>query len=204
MQQQKIAHTDHSVIEEIRNRWSPRAFSSKSVEEDKLLKVLEAARWAPSSRNEQPWRFIIARKGEEHYERLFAALNEHNQEWAHTAPVLGASIAVIHHDYKNRENLYRQHDLGLAMGNFLAQATHEGLAVHQMAGIKPEVVVENFDIDKEKFEVVAMFAFGYQDENRLEELDDKYREAEYKTRSRKDLSELIFGANWGKNPDWLK
>lgn len=200
----KSALSDHPIIPEIANRWSPRAFNKKMVEQEKLLRLLEALRWGASSRNEQPWRMIIARQGEPHYDKLFEALDDGNKEWAFTAPVLGATLAARHFARNGRENNLHRHDLGLAMGGLLAQATHEGLHVHQMAGFDPEVVYRNFEVDKSAYDAVAMFVIGYQDEQRLDELPEKHREPELKPRTRKALKELVFGNTFGENPDWIK
>ncbi len=203
MIKEKIAPTDHPIMQEISHRWSPRAFSEKSVEENKLLSLLEAVRWAPSNRNEQPWHFIIARKGDVHYSKLFEGLNEWNSKWAFTAPVLIAVMAKRNFDYKNQSNNHSWYDVGLAIGNLLIQATHIGLSAHQMAGIYPEKIVKNFSIRSSKYDVVSVIALGYQDEYRLVELVNSYRESEYKARERKALKEFVFGEDFGKNPDWL-
>ncbi len=200
---EKKAQADFKLMPEIADRWSPRAFADKPVENKKLLRVLEAARWAPSSRNEQPWRFIIAQKGDAHYDRLFEGLDEGNRKWAWTAPVIAATLGKRKFDYKDRENHFHMHDLGLAMGNLLAQATHEGLYVHQMAGIIPENIISNFNINESEYGVSAMFVMGYQDEARLDELDEKYSQSERRTRQRKSLKEIVFGARFGESPDWL-
>lgn len=201
---EKPATTDHEILPEISNRWSPRAFSEKMVETEKLLKLLEAARWAPSSSNEQPWRFIIARKGDSYYDKLFEGLNESNQKWAWTAPVIGVTLGKKTFTGKDRENKYRLHDTGLAMGNLLAQATHEGLFVHQMAGIVPENIIRNFEIDENEYQLAAMFVIGYQDENRLSEMEERYSASERKQRERKSMKELVFGGKFGINPEWIK
>lgn len=200
----KAGKTDFELIPEIAGRWSPRAFGEQAVETEKLKRVLEAARWAPSSRNEQPWRFIIARKGDEHYQKLFEGLNEFNQKWAWTAPVLGATLSSKHFARNSRPNSHNFHDVGLAMGNLLAQATHEGLHLHQLAGIVHENITENFRVNPNEYDVVTMFVMGYQDESRLAELDEKYQKSEKAERNRKDLTELVFGKEFGTNPDWLK
>ena len=203
MIKEKIAQTHQTVMEEVTNRWSPRGFADREVEEDKLIRVFEAARWAPSSRNEQPWRFIVARKGDEHYERLFNGLDEGNKSWAWTAPVVCASIAKLKFNYKGYPNNHALHDLGLAMGGLLAQATHEGLHVHQMAGIQPEVVLEEFGINSEDYKVVTMFVIGYQDESRLSEISEKDQKSEYEVRKRRPLSETVSGARWGEAAAWV-
>lgn len=199
----KQAQTKANLIDEIADRWSPRAFSDKPVNKDVLVRLFEAARWAPSSSNGQPWHFIVAAKGEAHYDKLFEGVNEGNQKWAWTAPVLGVSVAQRRFEYKNRENRHYMHDVGMAMGNLLAQATSEGLYVHQMGGIVLEAIYANFGIDEEKYEVVAMFVIGYQDENRLDEIDEQFRESELKPRDRKPLSDFLYGESFGKNPDWI-
>jgi len=191
MIQEKIAQTGYPVMEEIAHRWSPRAFSEKPVDKQKLMSMLEAARWAPSSRNEQPWRFIIAHKKDSHYSKLFEALNEWNAKWAYTAPLLLAVLAKKNFDYKNRPNNHAWYDTGAAVANLLAQATHLGLSAHQMAGIHPNKVYTNFDIDESGYDVICIIAIGYQDESRLEELEEEYRESEYKKRERKSLEDLI-------------
>ncbi len=198
MIEEKIAPANHPIMAEIKNRWSPRAFAEKPVEKEKLLRIFEAARWAPSSSNGQGWRWIIAQKGDAHYDKLFEGMVEGNQGWAKTAPVLGCTFARKTFEGKDRDYKHSWHDLGLAMGNFLAQATHEGLHVHQMAGIKPETIIENFDVDTKNFDVVAMFTVGYQDEDRLSEIPEKHHESEKKPRERKPLEELVFGEKFGE------
>ncbi|AEV31809.1 nitroreductase [Owenweeksia hongkongensis DSM 17368] len=198
----KDAETKHRILPEITKRWSPRAFSEIKVEQEKLLRAFEAARWAPSSRNEQPWRFIVAQKGEEHYDKLFDCLDEGNKKWAYTAPVLAACLAKTNFDYKNKPNAHHAHDLGLAMGGLLAQATTDGLYVHQMAGIIPENILKNFNVDGEKFVPMTMFVMGYRDEHRLKELSENDQKSEHEPRKRKELSELISGSNFGEAPAW--
>ncbi len=203
MIKEKIASTIHPVIKEISHRWSPRAFSDKPVEQEQLLSVLEAARWAASSRNEQPWRFIVARKGDAHYSNLFKGLNEWNAQWAFTAPVL--IVVLAKKEFKpNRPNQHSWHDTGLAVGNLLVQATHLGISAHQMGGIHPEIITANFHINPNEYDVISVIALGYQDEKRLAELNESYRELEYKPRERKPLNEIVFGSKMGKAPVWLK
>ncbi len=204
MMEQKKADTQYEVLPEIKNRWSPRAFGERAVEEEKLLALLEAARWAASSNNEQPWRFFIARKGEEAYELLFKGLNQWNQKWAWTAPVLGVSLAKKHFTKSGKENRHAWHDVGLAMGNLSAQATATGLHLHQMAGIEQAYLHEALHIPEDQFDVVSMFALGYQDETRLKELDERYQEAEHSARKRKHMEELIFDNRFGSTPSWIE
>lgn len=204
MIESKKAHTLDGIIPEVKLRWSPRGFGKKIPDDETLLRILEAARWAPSSRNEQPWRFIVARKTDPHYEMVFNALDEFNQQWAWTAPVLMVVLGKKRHDYKQRSNIYHLHDVGLAMGNLLAQATAEGLSAHQMAGISKEAILQSFGLDEEDLTVISITALGYQDETRLTELAEKYQESEYKARERRNLNELVFGSIVDGRPDWIK
>lgn len=199
----KEANSKHRILPEIAKRWSPRAFSDMKVEQEKLLRAFEAARWAPSSRNEQPWRFIVAQKGDAHYDKLFDCLDEGNKKWAFTAPVLGACLAKKVFDYKDKPNKHHAHDLGLAMGSLLAQATSDGLYVHQMGGVLPENILKNFNVDGEKYIPMTMFVIGYRDEHRLKELPENDQKSEHEPRKRKVLSELISGDNFGEAPEWV-
>jgi len=200
----KDAQTGSNLLPSIAERWSPRSFGEKEVEDEKLLRIFEAARWAASSRNEQPWHFIVAQKGDEHYEKLFNGLDDGNKKWAWTAPVIVACLSKLKFDYKGYPNAHHAHDLGLAMGNLLAQATHEGLHIHQMAGIKPEVIINNFSIDAEKYKVVTMFVMGYADESRLMVLPEDVQKSETQERKRKPLHEIVSGGSLGKPPGWIK
>lgn len=130
----KPAETQYPIHELIRDRWSPRAFSDRPVEKETLLSLLEAARWAASASNRQPWSFIVATKDNPtEYERLLGILVENNQRWAKDAPVLILAVAKVIND-DGKENRYAFHDVGLALGNLSLQATALGLSVHQAAG----------------------------------------------------------------------
>lgn len=190
----KIATPDHDVLDLIKERWSPRAFADRSVSDETLLQLLEAARWAPSSYNEQPWRFIVAKREQtDAFDRLLNCLNEKNQQWARHAPVLMLTIAKQHFSRNNKLNAHAWHDVGLAMGQLAIQATALDLHVHQMAGILSEKARETYKIPDE-FEVVAGVAIGYYGEP----------EGELKPRSRRPLEELVFGDVWGKSTEVLR
>src|SRR5256884_3406610 len=120
------------------------------VEPEKLRSLFEAARWAPSSFNEQPWSFIVATKQKlEQHARLLSCLVEKNQQWAHLAPVLMVSVAKLKFAKTGEPNRHAFHDVGLAMGNMLVQATAMDLFVHQMAGFSPERVREIYAVPAE-------------------------------------------------------
>ncbi|MGH9331045.1 MAG: nitroreductase family protein, partial [Vicinamibacterales bacterium] len=132
----KPAATDYPILDVIRERWSPRAFDDRPVDRADLLSLLEAARWAPSSFNEQPWRFVIAERHSDPaaFERVIGSLVESNQVWARLAPIVGYSVASMTWAKTGRPNRHAWHDVGLSMSRLLIEATSRGLFVHQMAG----------------------------------------------------------------------
>jgi nitroreductase len=190
----KGAVTDYPLHELVRNRWSPRSFSAHSVPAEKLGSLLEAARWAASSRNEQPWRFIVVTQEDpEAFERGFSCLMEGNQKWNHNVPVLLFGVAKRHWSHNGNPNAYAWYDLGQAVANLALQAVAEGLAVHQMGGFHKDQVRELFAIP-EDYEPVVAIAVGYRGE--LADLPEDQRQRETAPRSRKPLSELVFEGRW--------
>ena len=186
---EKTADNNHPIHEILKRRWSPRAFSDRPVEMDKILSILEAARWAPSSYNEQPWSFIVARKeDEEGYNKLLNCLLEGNRKWAKAAPVLILSVAKLNFDQSGEPNRHAFHDVGLAVANLVTQAVHLDLHVHQMAGIDLEKTIKTFNIPN-THEPVAAIALGYYGE--LDQLDEDLTERELSDRNRKPLSEFV-------------
>lgn len=192
---EKPAETNYPIHDLLARRWSPRAFDERPIEPDKLRSLLEAARWAPSSNNEQPWRFVAATK--EHkadWERLFNCLLEGNRKWAHRAPVLLLSVASLNFEEGGKPNRHAFHDTGMAVENLVLQATALGLMAHQMAG---------FDVEKARFDLnipsgcepVAMIALGYPGDPAV--LPDYLRERELKPRSREPVSTWTFSGRWG-------
>src|SRR6056297_1732879 len=134
----KHADTNYPIHNLIQQRWSPRSFSDEPVEGELLNQLFEAARWAPSSYNEQPWRFIVARKeDQEAYKQLASVMNEFNQSWATDAPVLVLALTKTTFDLDGRDNPHAGHDLGQAIAHLTFEATKNDLYVHQMAGILP-------------------------------------------------------------------
>lgn len=156
----KPAKTEASLIDPIKDRWSPRAFSNEPISNETLLNLLEAVRWAPSSMNEQPWRLIYARKGEAAHEQIVEALMPGNQTWAKAAPLLLVTIVKTTFDRNGALNRTAQHDLGLAIGNMTIQGTAEGIGFHQMGGVNLDQLSEAFSIPK-GFEPVTVIAAGY-------------------------------------------
>jgi Nitroreductase len=175
-------------------RKSTRAFSERIIEPEKLRSVLEAARWAPSSSNMQPWRFIVAVKDRpDDYERMVNLLFEGNRVWAENAPVLILSVAQATDNASQRTNKFAYHDVGMATENLAIQATSLGLAAHPMGGFYADRARATFNIPNE-YEPVAIIALGY--EGAAEFLPQPLIERELAPRVRKPLSEFVFGNIW--------
>jgi nitroreductase len=190
----KTAPVDHEVQDLIRTRWSPRAFADRSVDEGTVRQLFEAARWAASCFNEQPWRFMVARReSESNFNRLLDCLVAKNQTWAKHAPVLMLSVASFDFAHNGKPNRHAWHDVGQAAAQLALQATSMGLAVHQMAGFDQGRARRVFEIP-ERYEPVAATAVGYPGEP--ESLPDDLRQAELSTRACKPQSEFAFVGTW--------
>ncbi len=193
---QKPADTDHPIHDLLARRWSPRSFSDRAVEPEKVKRIFEAARWAASSYNEQPWRFIVAAKDEPGaFGKILSCLVEQNRAWAKDAPFLGITVAKETFTKNGKPNRVCEHDVGLAMGNLTIEAMALDLYVHQMAGLEPEKARETFDIP-DGFHAFTAFAVGYMGEP--EGLDaDWMRDAEKAPRERMPLEAFIFTNTFG-------
>jgi len=192
---EKLAANEHPIHDLLRRRWSPRAFADRPVEPAKLLSLLEAARWAPSSYNEQPWAFVVATKEQpEEFAKVLGCLVEFNQAWAKAAPVLLLTVARLAFERNQQPNRHAYHDVGLAIANLTVQATAEGLAVHQMAGILPDEIRAAFRVP-EGWDPVSGVAIGYPGDPAT--LTDELRRRELAPPSRKPLSAFIFSGAWG-------
>lgn len=180
-----------NLIQEIQERWSPRAFSNAPVLYKDLDSSFEAARWAASSMNEQPWRFIVATKSEdpELWNDLFNALVEGNKTWAENAPALVMVVAKNNFVYKNRPNFHAAYDTGAAAAQFVLQATKEGLSVHQMGGFVADKARATLNIG-DAFTPIAMMAVGYKGDP--ESLAGPLKQRELAPRSRKPIEEIVF------------
>jgi nitroreductase len=192
----KIADTLPSVHELIRKRWSPRSFSTREVSTEDLKTILEAARWAASSSNEQPWRFLVARKSDgAAYEKILNLLVPANQAWAKTAPVLLIMAAKRTFSHNGSPNRYGLHDAGQALAHLFLQATALGLHAHGMAGFDAERARKELEIPDD-YDLGAAVALGYLAPP--DQLPEKYRQGEVSQRQRKPLNEIVFGANWNQ------
>jgi nitroreductase len=190
----KNASTDYPIHEPLAARWSPYAFADQLVPEADVRSLFEAARWAPSSYNEQPWSYIVATKDDpEQFQRLLSCLIERNQIWAQAAPVLALGVVSLRFARNGQDNRAAVHDLGLAAGNLLVEATVRGLFVHQMAGILPDRAREIYGIP-EGFEAWTGLAIGYQGDPTS--LPARLRERDLVARQRKHLCEFVFSGQW--------
>ena len=165
-----------------------------------LLAILEAARWAPSSYNEQPWRYIVAtRDDREGFERVLSCLVEANRDWARHAPVLVLAAVSTRFARNDKPNRAAEHDLGLASANLTLEATKRGISVHQMIGILPERAQDVFEIP-DGFEVLTGLAIGYHGTN--PDVDDKFVERDDKQpKGRRPIAEFVFSQSWGRSFD---
>jgi len=192
----KTAITDHPVQPLIAKRWSPYGFDSRPVPQSELRALFEAARWAASAYNEQPWRFIVATQDDDAlYAKVLSCLWDLNQAWAKQAPVLVLCLASLNFALNNTENRTAFHDLGLATGNLSLEATARGIAVHPMSGIHPERVQQLFAVP-EGFRALTALAIGYCADP--ETLIPELKQRDTTARTRKPLDQIVFGESWNK------
>lgn len=197
---EKVANTDFPVHELISKRWSPRAFDPRPVPAQTLRSLLEAARWAPSSFNEQPWRFLLARReNTEEFERMLGCLSSGNQGWARDAGVL--ILTCVKHTFSRNDkpNRVAEHDIGLAAATLTLQATHLGLVVHQMAGIELDRIRETYSIPQ-GYAPLTGIAIGYQ--GSPDRLPDNLQAAEKAPRERKPQREIVYEGTWERPAEW--
>jgi nitroreductase len=196
----EVNHVKHApevegVLPVFFHRWSPRSFAGREVSLETIAKCFEAARWAASSFNEQPWRFFLGTRGNPTYKKIFESLGEFNQAWAASAPVLILGVAKTrfsHNDAPNRVALY---DLGAAASYMTLQAAHLGLVTHQMAGVDLDKARKLLEIPEE-YVIGAAIALGYQGEPEAL-TNENMRQQEISPRQRKPLSEIVL-AGWGE------
>lgn len=190
------AETSSPIHDIVATRWSPRAFDSRPVEPEKLRSLFEAARWAASSYNAQPWYFIVATKDDpKNFQKILDSFVEFNQSWAKHAPVLALSVAGLKFEHNGEQNRHAFHDVGQAAATLAVEANSQGLQIHQMAGILPDKARELFAIP-EGYEAVAGIAIGYP--GKAESLPDQLRERENAPRARKPLNSFVFTGKWGQ------
>lgn len=183
----KTAHTFHPVIDLIKNRWSPRSFFQEEIEQNDLNTILEAASWAPSANNEQPWHYIYAHRGSAGYETLKNALAPANAAWAKDAAVLIAAIARKTFAANDTANRSAMHDLGLANAHLLLQASSMNIYGHLMGGFDREKLTADLGLTTDQ-DAVCLIALGFLDVP--EKLEEPLRSRETQARQRKALEEI--------------
>ncbi len=192
----KNASPDHPIQKLIADRWSPYGFADRPVADADLSSLFEAARWAASSYNEQPWSYLVAtQKTSGEFERLLSCLVPANQAWAKAAPVLVLGVVSLKFSKTKKDNRAAVHDLGLASANLVMEATARGLSIHQMIGILPDRARELYGIP-EHAEAWTAMAIGYR--ANADELPEGLRERDLAPRQRKPISQFVFAAAWGQ------
>jgi len=198
---QKPATTNHPVHDFIVHRWSPRAFSDKPVAPEVLRSLFEAARWAASSFNDQPWAYIVAtRDDKENFAKMVSVLMDMNALWAKNAAVLAISVARKNFKHNDTPNRVALHDVGAANAQLTMEATSRGLLVHQMGGFHQDKAREVFGIP-EGWEPVSAIAIGYPGDP--ETLPEQLRKNELAPRTRKPLSEFVMSGHWGHTASFI-
>jgi hypothetical protein len=194
----KLAPVVEGVLPIFHHRWSARAFSDREVSHADLAKVFEAARWAASSNNEQPWRFLFGFRNSSTYNKIHSALVGFNQTWAGAAPVLILGVAGTKFTANGNPNGYAFYDLGAASSYLTLEAAALGLSTHQMAGYDHDAARRELEIP-EDYVLGSVIALGYQGEPAAL-ANQQLLDRELAPRQRKPLSELVFSA-WGEPAD---
>lgn len=199
---QKLAPNEFPILDLIRERWSPRAFADKQVPQNILRSIFEAARWAPSSSNEQPWAYLVAvREDKENFEKMLSVLVEFNANWAKSAPVLALAVSKLAFAKNNAPNRNAQYDTGAATALLSVEATAHGLFVHQMAGFDHERARQVFGIPA-GWDALAALAIGYAGDT--DSLPQPLRDRELAPRTRKPISEFVMAGHWGHTAPFAK
>lgn len=192
----KPADTSIPLNDLILNRWSPRAYSDRNVSREDLVAVLEAARWAASCNNIQPWRFIVTTRDDtENHQRMVNCLKPANQEWAPKASVLMIALAKLNKP-NGDDNRHAFYDTGAASALLTLEAASRGLSVRQMAGIEVDKVRETFAVPDD-YGVVCGIALGYQ--GAADSLTQQRQEQEAAPRVRNPLADMVFHGTFGKS-----
>ena len=195
----RTAVTEYPIHPLLAERWSPKAFADRPIPADVLGSLLEAARWSPSSSNEQPWRFVlIHREDEAAHSRMVETLSDNNRLWAASAPLLIVGVVSMLRSRSGRPNAYAWYDLGQSVAHFSVQATAAGLHVHQMGGFDKEKARTVLGVP-ENFEPVVAIAVGYLGD--VADLPDDLQASVANPRSRRPLQESVFNGQWGEAAD---
>lgn len=196
---QKAAQTETDIHPLMQNRWSPRAFAAdQAIDNNKINAMLEAARWAPSCMNEQPWRFVVCIKQQDEaaWQQLLDCLSEKNRQWAQHAPLLILSVASDNFAGNGKANRWAAYDTGAACISLVLQATALDLVCHQIGGFDADLCRQVFDLPVD-CTPMSVIAVGYQAE--AEQLNEEMQQKERADRSRATLSERFFRGRWRRD-----
>jgi nitroreductase len=190
---QKTRSPTHEINSLIINRWSPRSFVPEEISDKELFSLFEAARWAPSSSNSQPWRFIYAKRNTKNWNDLFNLLIDFNKQWCIDASALVVIVSRKNFERDGKPSITHQFDTGAAWENLAIQAVSQGLVTHAMAGFDYEKARKDLAIPDD-YDVMAMVAIGKRGpkENLSPEL-----QAREMPNTRKPLSELVMEGKFG-------
>lgn len=188
----KLAQTDKPVLDIIKERWSARSFQPKPIAQEELDTIFEAASWAPSSMNEQPWMYLYAQHGTARFDELWNTLMQGNQPWAKNAGVLIASLTRTNHAGNGAHNRYAWYDTGSANQNLLLQAASMGILGHVMGGFNHQQAKELLQLP-DGIDLVCIIALGYPDS--AEALEEPFRSRELTPRRRQGLDTFVFEDN---------
>ena len=188
MRYHKETKNEYPILDNIKNRWSIRAFSDKSISTADMNSLFEAARWSASANNEQPWQFVYAHKGTEGHTKIWEGLMPGNQPWAKNAAVLLVCIARKTFATLNRENPKASHDLGMANANILHQALSMGIYSHPMGGFDKAKLTETLQLTADQ-DIELVIALGYP--GNADHLEEPFKSRETAERTRKPISEFV-------------
>lgn len=188
-----IADTDHEIFALLKQRYSPRTFKEDKINKSQLNQLFEAARWAASSNNLQPWRFIYAEKGSEAFDKMVDCLSDFNKKWAPQAPLLMLAAYKEKTD-DGKDNFHALHDLGLSLGNMSLQAQYLDIALHHMAGVDLKKAKEEFNVP-DGYHISSAIAVGYYG-GELDNLPDDLQKSELAERKRMPQEDFVFKDGW--------
>ena len=190
LQKIKLAKTKYAVSDNISKRWSPRTFNENLITHEQIMTLFEAATWAPSCYNEQPWQFVYATRDQDgKFALLNSFMGEFNQKWASNAAMLVVGIYKKTFTHNGNPNKHAAHDLGMASATLALQATHMGLHAHFMGGFDAALAAEKLNLSAD-YEALTMFAVGYL--GTIEETHPDFAADEQKPRTRKALNTSVF------------
>jgi nitroreductase len=193
--QTQTRQSTYNINPLILNRWSPRSMTGEELDDDTIMSLFEAARWAPSSYNNQPWRFIYAKRNTpQHWNKLFNLLVEPNKAWTKNAALLVVVISGKNFEYNEKYSITHQYDAGAAWENLALEASSRGLVAHGMQGFDYEKARIDLEIP-DNFDVMAMIAIGKKGSK--ENLPLQLQEKEYPN-DRKPLKEIIMEGTFRK------